>query len=301
MILTVNAGSSSVKYALYDKEKLVDSGVPDAIGHRVVHGGALYTKSVLIDDEVLKNLKRLSKLAPLHNGPAIELIEECQKKYDVPQVAVFDTAYFRQMPAVSRFYAISPKYGIERFGFHGISHSYLWKQYLAQTGNASGKIITLHLGSGCSAAAIDSGRPIDTSMGYTPNEGLVMATRSGNIDPQVVETITLEQLNRESGLLGLSGLSDDMRELLKVYETNERARFAVDLFCYRIVHYIGAYTAILGQVDAIVFSGGIGENSPEIRGIVTKQLHTPPPILVIPTNENLEIARETERLINSGS
>lgn len=293
MILTVNAGSSSVKKVSYDQGPIV------AIGHRVVHGGTVYTKSVLITDEVLKNLKALSPLAPLHNGPAIELIEEYKKKYpNVAQVAVFDTAFYADMPKLSRSYAISPKYGIERFGFHGISHAYLWKQYMTQTGNSDAKIITLHLGSGCSATAIHAGRPIDTSMGFTPNEGLVMATRSGDINPEAAKILGEDVLNKESGLLGLSGISGDMQELLKQYETNEQARFAVDLFCYRIVHYIGAYTAILGRVDAIIFSGGIGENSPQIRTLITNQLTNPPPILVIKTDENHEIAQETQLLIN---
>ena len=304
-IVTINAGSSSFKYALYDASlKLVDSQktqtlkelialLPDvaitAVGHRVVHGGTLYKEPTLITDSVLKNLNKLSELAPLHNGPAIEAIEASFGRYgpSVPQIAVFDTSFFANMPATCRYYAIptelSEKYGIFRFGFHGISHEYLWKKYLEHTGNKEGKIITLHLGAGCSAAAIAHGAPLDTSMGFTPNEGLVMATRCGNIDPEVVAYLSRKQhsseqdilklLNYKSGLLGLSGISDDMQTLLPLQERVESAKNAIDLFCYRILTYIGAYTAVLGGLDAIIFSAGIGENAPLIRKRIIDKLH----------------------------
>jgi acetate kinase len=332
-IYTVNAGSSSIKCALFKDEREVQTWdtltFPDvlikAIGHRVVHGDSFYTEPTRIDETVLKKLKELTELAPLHNGPSIEVIEKCLAHYGktIPQVAVFDTAFFATMPELARRYAIPKHYGIYRYGFHGISHSYLWKEYLAHTQKPSAKIITLHLGSGCSIAAINAGRPIDTSMGFTPNEGLVMGTRCGNIDPQVVQYLSekekkptsdiLNMLNNDSGLKGLSGLSNDMRELLTHYNDNADCRFAIDLFVYRIIGYIGAYLAILKGADALIFSGGIGQHAPEIRALILEQLGLPldatsnsnitssiqqitqssSPITayVIATNENLEIAK----------
>lgn len=304
-ILAINVGSSSYKCALYDaanlallqshSTKTLDELIgllPDVplvgIGHRVVHGGTLYNKSTIINATVLKNLKQLQELAPLHNGPALEAIEAIYSHYGnvVPNVAVFDTAFFAGMPNTSRYYAIpkelSDKYGIYRFGFHGISHGYLWKKYVELTGRDDAKIITLHLGAGSSASAIAKDSPFDTSMGFTPNEGLVMATRCGNIDPQVVEYLSqkehkpqseiLELLNNQSGLFGLSGISADMQTLVPLYEKVESAKIAIDMFCYRVLSYIGAYTAGLGGIDAIVFSAGIGENSSVIRKMIIDKM-----------------------------
>lgn len=301
----MNVGSSSIKYALYDAATLtlvqaqsvktleeLTALLPNvplgAIGHRVVHGGTFYKKGTLITKQVLQNLKKLKPLAPLHNGQALEVIDLLYSHYGskIPQVAVFDTAFFANMPCHSRYYGISKElsdtHGIIRFGFHGISHSYLWKKYLSQTGKDDAKIITLHLGAGCSASAIAKGAPIDTSMGFTPNEGLVMATRCGNIDPQVVEYLSqkehkpqseiLELLNNQSGLFGLSGISADMQTLVPLYEKVESAKIAIDMFCYRVLSYIGAYTAGLGGIDAIVFSAGIGENSSVIRKMIIDKM-----------------------------
>lgn len=252
-------------------------GQPDLIGHRVVHGGTRYTHCSRVDDEMLKYLESISELAPLHNPACIEGITACRKLFGntIPQYAAFDTAFSRNMPSYAKSYAVDPKYQIERFGFHGISHAFLWESYVNKAIYASknSRIITLHLGNGCSVTAIHKGRCLDTSMGFTPAEGLVMATRAGDIDIGAVEFIcsrhgltisqAVEVLNRESGLLGLSGSSSDMKALLT--RDDERAKLAIDLFCYRIRKYIGAYIAVLEGCNAIVFSGGIGENSPEIR------------------------------------
>lgn len=294
-IITINAGSSSFKLNIFhglecvashsastlsELMQLLPKEAPTAIGHRVVHGGNLYKESVIIDDTVFKNLQELVELAPLHNGPALEIIALTKKRYNVPQIAVFDTAFFATLPPIAQQYAL-PKhltatYGIRRFGFHGISHAYLSKQLKKE------KVLTLHLGSGTSIAAILSGLPIDTSMGFTPNEGLVMATRCGDLNPEVVQYLSekqavtpgdiLDMCNHKAGLLGLSNISSNMQELLKQYDTNNDAKFAIDLFCYRIVSYIGAYMAHLKGLDAIVFSGGIGENASRIRSLIIEQL-----------------------------
>lgn len=333
-IWVVNSGSSSLKCSLFKGDTLIEEqnsltlpNVPiAAIGHRIVHGGKEYKKSTIITEKVVNTLEALIPLAPLHNGPAVDAIKACQKMTTCPQVAVFDTAFFREMPQKSRLYAIDQAYGIERFGFHGISHAYLWQEYARHTGRTSDKIITLHLGAGCSATAINAGRPIDTSMGFTPNEGLVMATRSGNIDPFVVEYLSQKEqkptkeiidiLNSQSGLLGLSKCSSDMKRLLA--ENSPQSLFAIELFCYRIVQYIGAYIAALNGIDAIIFSAGIGENAPLIRKKVCEQLswfgilldnraneQAKPPfarisqasskiaIYMIKTEENRKIAQET--------
>lgn len=256
---------------------------PRTIGHRVVHGGERYRASVVVDDAVLVYLESMSYLAPLHNPHCLEGIRACEKLFGetVPQVAVFDTAFHRSMPQQASQYGINMdlagRLGIQRYGFHGISHHYLWNSYQRHSIRATdaSRIITLHLGNGCSVCAIDGGKSIDTSMGFTPAEGLLMATRAGDIDAGVVEFLcdrekmsvaqVLQMLNERSGLLGVSGLTSDMKELLKVEKKHDRARLAIDIFCYRILKYIGAYIAALGGIDAIIFAGGIGENAPSLR------------------------------------
>lgn len=256
------------------------------IGHRFVHGGNR-SSSVVIDDTVLTELHGLSSLAPLHNDPALKNINVCRAYFpsSVLQVAVFDTAFHATLPPVASMYAIDQTlartYGIKRYGFHGISHAFLWNTYHAKRPN-QGKVITMHLGNGCSIAAIDNGRSMDTSMGFTPLEGLVMATRSGDIDPAVVEFLCMhegksvqqiiELLNNSSGLLGLSEIHSEMQILIDLYEKKEAARIAVDLFCYRVAKYVGAYMIVLEGVDALIFSGGIGENAPFIREQIVRRL-----------------------------
>ncbi len=310
--LTLNSGSSSLKFALFTEGlELVEEGnttkdelltlfkrlpTPSAIGHRIVHGGNRFTKPTKIDKNLIATLEELIELAPLHNKAAVEVIQACISYYGKKlfQLAVFDTTFFRTMPEHSRYYAIPKKYGIERFGFHGIAHEALWESYVAKTGNSQGKIITLQLGAGASIAAIDKGRPLDTSMGYTPNEGLVMATRSGDIDPQVAlelakTTDASHVLNYESGLLGLSGTSN-MKALIEKNPDD----FAIDLYCYRIVKYVGAYIAVLKGIDALIFSGGIGEHAAFIRQKIENELswYPIPEVLVLPNQENLLIAKK---------
>jgi len=256
----------------------------DAVGHRVVHGGERFHEPTRIDEEVLSEIQRLSDLAPLHNQACLAGINAARATLgpDMPMVAVFDTAFHRTMPERAATYAIpqdlDAKYGIRRYGFHGIAHASLVHGYAAQTGRSVDTVraITLHLGNGCSAAAIQGGRSVDTSMGFTPLEGLVMGTRSGDLDPAVVSylvrraTVSAEQveqwLNERSGLLGVSGLSHDVRDLLAAEQQGDaRAAFALDVFCYRVRKYIGSYLAALGGADAVIFGGGIGEHAPDIR------------------------------------
>jgi acetate kinase len=257
----------------------------DAVGHRVVHGGERFTRSTLIDPEVRRELEKLIELAPLHNPHNLRGIAAAREVLgpDVPQVAVFDTAFHQSLPEVAYLYAIPyqyyRRYKVRRYGFHGTSHRYIAYRYRQLSGKTreETRIITLHLGNGASACAISAGRSIDTSMGFTPLEGLVMGTRSGDLDPAILDFMSVKEglsghdvdiiLNKQSGLLGVSGLTADMRELLAEEETNgdRRARLAIDMFCYRARKYIGSYIAAMNGVDAVVFSGGIGENSPEIR------------------------------------
>jgi len=256
--------------ALLPKERVV------ATGHRVVHGGERFSRPMRLTVSAFDELKSLSGLAPLHNPPSLAVMEAVGDAFpDGPMVAVFDTAFFHDLPETARRYALprdwSERHHIRRYGFHGIAHAYL-AEALAGHGR---RAITLHLGQGCSAAALVDGRPVDTSMGFTPLEGLVMGTRAGDLDPGVLLHLTrlgygareLEDgLNRRSGLLGLSGSSDDIRELLALEAEGDRdAALALDVFCARIRKYIGAYTAVLGGLDAIAIGGGVGENSPEIR------------------------------------
>lgn len=249
------------------------------IGHRVVHGGNLFYSSTIIDQTVLDQIKSISHLAPLHNPACIEVIEASQEILpEALQLAVFDTAFHHTIPPHASIYGIprrlSDAHGIKKYGFHGISHQYLWNKYAEQIPHKE-KIITVHLGNGCSMCAIHNGKSMDTSMGFTPIEGLLMSTRSGEIDPGVLEFLCLQEnisissllqiLNKESGLLGISNSTSDMKELIEQSPHNDACQLAIDIFCYRIVKYIGAYAATLAGLDAIVFSGGIGENSPFIR------------------------------------
>ena len=257
----------------------------EAVGHRVVHGGERFREPVVIDDDVVVAIDRLVELAPLHNPGSIAGIKGARAVMgsQIPMVAVFDTAFHRSMPFVATSYAIdldlAHKHGIRRYGFHGIAHASLAGICAAAVNRPLGelRLITLQLGNGCSATAIDRGRSVDTSMGFTPLEGLVMGTRSGDLDPAVVwhlvrrEGLSVDEierlLNERSGLLGVSGVSHDMRDVLKAAEgkPDSRAALAVDLFCYRVRKYIGAYLAVLGGADALVFGGGIGEHAPAIR------------------------------------
>ncbi|MBN1340127.1 MAG: acetate kinase [Bacteroidales bacterium] len=314
----------------------------DAVGHRVVHGGEDFTGSVLIDDEMIAAMVKNIELAPLHNPPNLEGIYSINNFLpDIPQVGVFDTAFHQTMPKYSFLYGIPyelyEKYRIRRYGFHGTSHRYVAARACELLGvdiNNS-KIITCHLGNGSSIAAIKDGRSIDTSMGLTPNEGLIMGTRCGDLDTGALlfiankEGLSIEQtsnlLNKKSGVLGISGISPDMREIEDAAaEGNERAQLALDMFHYRVRKYIGAYTAALNGVDIIVFTGGIGENADltrrEVcegltylgaepdesinRGLRGKEavISTPDSklkIVVIPTDEELMIARDTFGLVKT--
>jgi acetate kinase len=266
---------------------LREDGRPfDAVGHRVVHGGDLFVSPVLLDDGVIARLEELTELAPLHNPAAIEGIRAAQEILGAatPSIAVFDTAFHHTIPPSAATYAIplelSVKHRIRRYGFHGLAHQYSLMRYAELTGTPHDKvtIITLHLGNGCSACAIRDGVSRDTSMGFTPLEGLMMGTRSGDLDPSVLAYLARTEavsdgevvtwLNKRSGLLGVSGLSNDMRELTAAYDDNPRARLAIDMFCYRARKYIGAYLAALDGAQAVVFSGGIGENNPRVRAMI---------------------------------
>ncbi len=317
-----------------------------AIGHRVVHGGEKFTASAIVTGEVMRGIEDCIELAPLHNPANIKGIRACSDIFgaDIPQVAVFDTAFHQSLPEHAYLYAIPyqfyHRHRIRRYGFHGTSHRYVGYRYrtLLNIPRADVNIITLHLGNGCSIAAIKNGDPIDTSMGFTPLEGLVMGTRSGDVDPAIVEFIGAKEgltahevetlLNKESGLLGLSGLTSDMRELLaEADETGDRrARLAIDIFCYRASKYIGSYLAAMNGADAIAFTGGIGENSARIRELICERLswfgvkveselnekfrdglegpissnESRVKVYVIPTNEELLIARDTVRLVAGG-
>lgn len=303
-----------------------------AIGHRVVHGGPVFSAPALIDEEAKTAIKQCAEYAPLHNPANLMGIEACESLYDVPQVAVFDTGFHARMPAYASTYAIpselAEKYQIRRYGFHGTSHEYVSQQAAKRLGvdYADSTWITLHLGNGASACAIKNGVSIDTSMGYTPVEGLVMGTRCGDIDPAIVALLQEKQglstdevdllLNKQSGLKGIAGMND-MRDILDaVAEGDEQAELALDVFCYRIRKYVGSYLAALGgDVDGIIFTAGIGEHADEVRyrvldgldvlgvsldemanregqGIISSN-ESPIPVLVVPTDEALMIAQHT--------
>ncbi len=396
LVLVLNSGSSSVKFALLDpdtEERVLDGlaeqvGTPEAVlrirrsaggdaveeslpegsyqavisrvldqladagagdsgrrqiigaGHRVVHGGDRFSDSVLVDDEVVAAIRDFVRLAPLHNPANLAGLEAVSAiRPGLPQVAVFDTAFHQTMPAPAFRYAVPEewysRYGVRRYGFHGTSHRFVSARAAGLIGRPPGelRLVTAHLGNGCSAAAIRDGVSVDTTMGLTPMEGLVMGTRSGDVDPglfgylasqtgQTVAELT-EVLNNRSGLLGLSGASNDMRTVEAAAERgDERAQLALDVFVHRLARGIAGLVPSLGRLDALVFTGGIGENSPLVRGLVLRRLEflgltedpeanaghgrstggrisRPGPVqaLVVPTDEELMIARDTARLV----
>ncbi|MBU4457203.1 MAG: acetate kinase [Candidatus Omnitrophica bacterium] len=344
IILVLNSGSSSIKYKLFDisknSEKLLDKGVLErigekisshkealaiilkkmnrdieAVGHRVVHGGDVFKESTLIDEGAIKSIERFSELAPLHNPPSLLTINESRNILSgIPHAAVFDTSFYQDMPERAYLYAIPykffEKYRIRKYGFHGTSHRYVATKAASILKRPLEKLslITCHLGNGCSITAVENGRAIDTSMGFTPLEGLVMGTRSGDVDAAILPYImekenldinaVIDLLNKKSGLLGISGISNDMREIIKEMGKNKKAALAFDLFSYRIKKYIGAYAGVMGGCDAVVFTGGIGENQPLLmkdicKGVVAKSAK----VLIIPTDEELMIARDTFELV----
>jgi acetate kinase len=334
-----------VRYLASDRSgvpEIKNSGDINAVGHRVVHGGERFSESALINDDVLKGIEDCIDLAPLHNPNNIQAIQAARDLFgkDVPQVAVFDTAFHHTIPEEAYLYAVPyhlyRRHRIRRYGFHGTSHRYVAFRYRALRGltRTQTNIITLHLGNGCSAAAIKAGVSIDTSMGMTPLEGLVMGTRSGDLDPAIVNVIGRKEglsphevdalLNTQSGLLGISGLTNDMRELLAELKEHDdrRVRLAIEIFCYRARKYIGAFLASMNGADAVVFTGGIGENSPDVRAKICEgmewaglkldaeknkqtvgkeaEISTTDSMLkayAIPTDEELLIARDTVRVI----
>jgi acetate kinase len=368
-ILVLNAGSSSLKFDLWettpqmiadDSDLLLAQGevervssmtdaldsvfqkinqIPvDAVGHRIVHGGDKYHTSVLIDDEVERNIDALGALAPLHNPHNLAGVRAARRYLPNAQhVAVFDTAFHHTLPPHAYAYGLPYKYlaenGIRRYGFHGISHRYVSWRFAQIHGKkrADYRLITCHLGNGCSVCAIEYGKSVDTSMGFTPLEGLLMGTRAGDVDAgAILHLITHEKhepaevlriLNSESGLKGLSGVSNDMRDVLQAAEGgNEQAALAVAAFCYRVRKYIGSYLAAMNGADALIFTGGIGENSPKIRSQICRNLDSlgitidasendaesrdgrqigkgRVPVWVVPTEEELLIARDTLRCI----
>ncbi|MEC9489821.1 MAG: acetate kinase [Halanaerobiales bacterium] len=322
-----------------DHGVLEDMDEVEAIGHRIVHGGETFSGSTVIDDVAIKNLEEVADLAPLHNPPNIMGIKVCKELMpDKPQVGVFDTAFHQSMPEKAYIYALPyeyyKKYGVRRYGFHGTSHGYVAKRaaQMLEKDLSDLKIITCHLGNGASVAAVKNGKSVDTSMGLTPLEGLVMGTRCGDIDPAIIPFIMDKEdisaaemddiLNKESGLLGVSGVSSDSRDVeAAAAEGNHQAEIALELFNYRVKKYIGAYTAAMGGVDAIVFTAGIGENSKETRAGVLEGLEylgvkvdpeandcrgkevfistddSKVKAMIIPTNEELVIARDTMGLV----
>ncbi|MBU3143644.1 acetate kinase [Clostridium sp. CF012] len=311
-----------------------------AVGHRVVHGGEYYSKSVLIDEKVMKALEDCSKLAPLHNPPNIIGINSCKVLMpNTPMVAVFDTAFHQNMPEHAYIYALPyefyEEHKIRKYGFHGTSHKYV-SQVVAEMMNKDIKdlkIISCHLGNGASIAAIKGGKSIDTSMGFTPLAGLVMGTRSGDIDPSIItflmEELSLssekiaEILNKKSGVLGISGMSSDFRDLWAAAKDNKRAQLALDVFHYEVKKFICSYAGALGGVDCIIFTAGVGENSVKAREACCSGLEflgvkidseknnvigtaaeistsdSTVKVFVIPTNEELMIARDTKEVVNS--
>ena len=320
---------------------LTDKSQINAVGHRVVHGGEAFSASVLITDDVIKRIRDNIDIAPLHNPHNLRGINACQVHLpNIPQVAVFDTAFHQKMPPHAYLYGIPyslyTQHKIRRYGFHGTSHLFVAQRTaeLMRSEYKSLKLITCHLGNGCSMAAVDKGISVDTSMGMTPLEGLLMGTRSGDIDPYIILHIMSKEglnyseantlLNKHSGLMGISGVSSDMREIIgEMKEGNKKAQYAFDVFNYRIKKYIGAYMAAMGGADAIVFTGGIGENSPDVRkacctnleflGIeldessnTSKEKEKPihaatsrVKVFVVPTNEELMIALDTMRICDA--
>lgn len=318
---------------------LKDKSEIDAIGHRVVHGGEAFSGSVLITDEVVKEMTKCIDFAPLHNPPNLKGIAAAKALLpEVPQVGVFDTAFHQTMPDYAYMYGIPyilyKRYGIRRYGFHGTSHRFISDRAAKILGQPKEqlKLITCHLGNGSSIAAVKYGQSVDTTMGFTPLEGLLMGTRSGDLDPAIILHVMSKEelsssemnimLNKHSGVLGISELSSDMREIEANYEKHEKARLALNIFVYRLRKYIGAYTAAMGGVDAIIFTAGIGENSPLVRELTCKELDflgvkldikknqqtkkreeiisypdAKVKVMVIPTNEELVIASDTAMIV----
>ncbi len=390
LVLALNCGSSSIKFALVDPETgqraasalgervgtadaevtaqrndLVSTTTPSdtsqrgviehlvsalsadergrilGVGHRVVHGGSRFTEPTLVDDDVVAGIRDVAELAPLHvigNLSGIEAIRDLLP--EVANVAVFDTAFHRTLPEVAYRYAVPgawfTDHGVRRYGFHGISHRFVSERAADLIGKpvADLRLVTLHLGNGCSAAAVTGGVSVDTTMGFTPMEGLVMGSRSGDIDPGVIGYMAqrldsdahavIDELNHRSGLLGLSGLSNDMRALIEAAADGGDAALAVDVFCYRAAKVVGALAVVLGRLDAVVFTGGIGEHSTQVRRRVLERLQVfgltidevananhgqhsrgrisldgPTVALVVPTDEELMIARDTAALVRS--
>ncbi|MDQ7907236.1 acetate kinase [Phytohabitans sp. ZYX-F-186] len=360
-ILVLNSGSSSVKYQLYDGDGTVDKGLVervtdheaalaevtrrldlsglDGVGHRVVHGGASFSEPTLVTDEVLKDIRQLIPLAPLHNPANLAGVEVARKLLPgVPQVAVFDTAFHRTLPEEAARYAIdgelADRYGVRRYGFHGTSHAYVSRRTAMLLGRPLETVntITLHLGNGASACAVEGGRSVATSMGLTPLEGLVMGTRPGDVDPGVLIYLARnagmgvddldDMLNHRSGLKGLAG-AGDMREVLSRRAAGDpAATLALAVYCRRIKEYVGAYYAVLGRLDAITFTAGVGERAPAVRaeslaglsrmgieidternervkeGLISPD-GAPVAVFVVPTDEELEIATQARGVIGS--
>ena len=339
-ILVLNCGSSSVKYQVIEtttKEKIVDDDIQrvtdhataiqeilqkvdlteiKAVGHRVVHGGEKFQHTVLVDDEVLAEMDRIEFLAPLHNPASMAGVRACRQQMpELPNFLVFDTAFHSTMQPGAYLYGVPyedyEKYGIRKYGFHGTSHHYVAMQAAEQLGRPLQdlKIITCHIGNGASICAVQNGKCIDTSMGMTPLAGLVMGTRSGDIDPAALSVLcqqhnfTIDEaityLNKSSGLKGLSGLSSDMRDLEPAIATNERVKIAIDVFIHRLVQYIGGYVAQMKGCDAIVWTGGIGVHRKFVSERVMAHFEFLPNCqkMIIPTNEELMIALECEKLL----
>jgi acetate kinase len=365
-ILVLNSGSSSLKYTLFDRGESVAKGLVerigepggeaadhsaalqrvmgdvdlaglDAVGHRVVHGGELFSAATVVDDEVVAAVDSLVPLAPLHNPAALSGIAVARKLLpDVPQVAVFDTAFHQTIPAEGTAYAIdaglAARWKIRRYGFHGTSHAYVARRTAETLGRPvdDTNVITLHLGNGASACAVEGGRSVATSMGMSPLAGLVMGTRSGDIDPSVIFHLHREaglpldeierSLTRSGGLQGVSGDNDMRAVTRRRAEGDEQAELAFDLYCRRIKEYVGSYLAVLGRVDAITFTAGVGENAPAVRaaalaGLEPLGIEVDPgrnergetvispeggriAVCVVPTNEEAEIARQTEEALS---
>jgi acetate kinase len=338
------ASDEDRRRAVADVLEQLDGANVIGVGHRVVHGGDRFAESVLVDDEVIEAIRAVSDLAPLHNPANLFGIEAvAAERPSLPQVAVFDTAFHQTMPPTAFRYAVPEdwftEHGVRRYGFHGTSHRYVSQEAANRLGRpiTELRLVTAHLGNGASAAAVRDGESVDTTMGLTPLEGLVMGTRSGDVDPGLfdyladraalgVEDVT-RALNHESGLLGLSGIGNDMRAIAAAArQGDERARLAVDVFTYRVAKAVAALVVALGRLDALVFTGGIGENDAAVRRLVIERLgflglaedraanedqgrstggrvtiaaEGRPRALVIPTDEELLIARDTERLVRS--
>ncbi len=346
--LILNVGSSSIKYSIYKKKEKIlgdyfqniltkksrekcinkiikkidkEKIIIEAIGHRIVHGKNL-TESCILTKNKIKIIEDCCELAPLHNIPELEVIRICEKMFKVKQIGVFDTSFYTNMPDVAKYYAIPKKYfkDIKRYGFHGTSHRFVSRKL-------KGKVITCHLGNGCSITAIKDGKAIDTTMGFTPLEGLIMGTRCGDIDVAVVEYLAkkykmdiseiLNMFNKESGLLGISGISNDMRDIYK--SNSKNAKLAKEMFVYKAIKKIGALIAILKGLDTLVFTAGMGENEHYIRKDICENFgflglnldksknkknstiissdESKIKVMVIPTNEELMIVEDVMRLI----